>query len=102
MIGASACGWIRTSLDATTVMPVPSASSPSWVLLGEFGGEPSPEHVHRRFCLRHGDALAQTGFHEERRPYRGGVAHRRDGDNRRESGNRQPDILPTPMSMVPR
>ena len=73
MNGASACGWIRTSVVATTVMPVPRANSPAAAKLFRIvGREPASEDVHRRLGLRHGDALAQTGFHEQGRDDRRG------------------------------
>ncbi len=68
MTGASACGWTRTSVEATTVMPVPRRKlALAAKLIRGLGGEPACENIHRRFGLRHGDALAQTGFHEQGR-----------------------------------
>ena len=57
------------------------------------GREPASEHVHRRFGLRHGGALAQTGFHEQGRDdRRGGAQPPALGVHRRQCGNRQPEI----------
>ena len=61
-------------------------------LFRKVGREPGCEHVHRRLGLRHGGALAQTGFHEQGRDDRGGVAHPRHGVQLTQCGNRQPEI----------
>ena len=53
MNGVSAWGWIRTSVEGTTVMPGPTANSPSVRnCIRILGREPLREHVHRRFGLR--------------------------------------------------
>ena len=66
MNGASACGWMRTSVeandrDARAQRKLALAAKRFRIL----GGEPASKDVHRRSGLRHGDALAQTRLHEQ-------------------------------------
>ena len=60
-------------------------------LIRGLGDEPPSQNIHRRLGLRERDAVAQTGFDEQGRDYRGGTAHAGDF-SRRQSRNRQPEI----------
>ena len=92
MNGASACGWMRTSVDGTTVMPGPSANSPAVEMHPDtrrragVQGRPSPLAACATVTPSRRRAFTSNGA-----CIVGGAAHRGASD-RRDRGNRQPEI----------